>query len=77
MIMTIDLLTQNKIVSNNVLNEIFYKEGINKIHLNREKNKCIEKINLLFHLHTSKKLIFKKRSSFDKRMTEYYLNEKL
>lgn len=75
MIDIIGLLMKSDFVSNVKINELFYKEGINKTHLNREKNNCINKINILFNLHTKKKLIFKRKSDFDKRMTEYYINK--
>lgn len=77
MIETVNLLIKSDFVSNVSLNELFYKEGINKVHLNREKNNCIEKINVLFKIHTNKNLIFKRKSTFDKRMTEYYINKKI
>ena len=77
MIRIINLLLENDFVSNVKMNEIFHKDGINKIHLNREKNNCIEKINVLYKLHTNKKLILKRKSLFDKRMTEYYINNNI
>ena len=63
-------------VSNSELNEIFHKEGQNNIHINREKNNCIDKINLITNLNFQNDLILRKKSDYDKRMVVFYLNEK-
>lgn len=70
------LLNQEK-VSNSQLLDIFYVENQNRIHINREKNNCIDRINLMFELKTNKQLIQKEKSLLDNRMIDYYLNKDL
>ena len=77
MIKVVSLLLSQEIVTNNQLLEIFYVKGQNRIHTNREKNNCIDRINLIFELKTKKQLIFKEKSFLDGRMIEYYINKKL
>ena len=69
------LITMSE-VSNSELNDIFHKEGQNNIHINREKNNCIDKINLITNLNFQNDLILRKKSDYDKRMVVFYLNEK-
>ena len=69
-------LMESPEVPNSELNEIFYKEGQNNIHINREKNNCIDKINFMTSLNFNEDLILRKKSDFDKRMVVFYLNEK-
>lgn len=70
------LLNQEK-VSNSQLLDIFYVKNQNRIHINREKNNCIDRINLMFELKTNKQLIQKEKSLLDNRMIDYYLNKDL
>ena len=63
-------------VSNSELNDIFHKEGQNNIHINREKNNCIDKINLIMNLNFQDDLILRKKSDYDKRMVVFFLNKK-
>lgn len=69
------LITMSE-VSNSELNDIFHKEGQNNIHINREKNNCIDKINLITNLNFQNDLILRKKYDYDKRMVVFYLNEK-
>lgn len=69
------LITMSE-VSNSELNDIFHKKGQNNIHTNREKNNCIDKINLITNLNFQNDLILRKKSDYDKRMVVFYLNEK-
>ena len=50
--------------------------GQNPIHINREKNNNVDRINLLFQLHFNEDLILKKKSELDKRMMLYFINPK-
>ena len=70
------LLNQEK-TSNNQLLEIFNVENQNRIHINREKNNCIDRINLMFELKTKKQLIHKEKSPLDNRMIDYYISKDL
>jgi uncharacterized membrane-anchored protein len=70
------LLAQKK-VSSNQLNELFYVEGLNPIHINRQKNKCIDNLNQLFKLNTGNTLIYKEKSESDKRIILYFINPKV
>ena len=72
-----ELILEKKTVSNKELNDLFYKKGQNMIHINREKNNCVERINLLFEMKTKRQLILKKQSLYDKRMNVFQLNKKL
>ena len=73
----VELILEKKTVSNKELNDLFYKKGQNMIHINREKNNCVERINLLFEMKTKRQLILKKQSLYDKRMNVFQLNKKL
>jgi len=77
MFKVLSLLLNHEKVSNNQLLEVFFVENQNKIHINREKNNCIDRINLIFDLKTKKQLILKKKSLLDGRMIEYYINKDL
>ena len=77
MVKVLSLLLKNEKVSNNQLLEVFFVENQNKIHINREKNNCVDRINLIFDLKTKKQLILKKKSLLDGRMIEYYINKDL
>ncbi|MEN8853266.1 MAG: hypothetical protein ABF256_08415, partial [Candidatus Arcticimaribacter sp.] len=77
MIEVLSLLLNQEKVSNTELLEVFYVENQNRIHINREKNNCIDRINLMFELKTNKQLIQKEKSLLDNRMIDYYLNKDL
>ena len=77
MIKVVSLLLNQEKVSNNQLLEIFHVEDQNRIHINREKNNCIDRINLIFELKTKKQLIHKEKSLVDGRMIDYYINKNL
>lgn len=77
MIEVVSLLLNQEKVSNNELLEIFHVEDQNRIHINREKNNCIDRINLIFELKTKKQLIHKEKSLLDGRMIEYFINKNL
>ena len=76
MVDVLNKLTEMDEVSNSELNDIFHKEGQNNIHTNREKNNCIEKINLVTNLNFQNDLILKKKSDYDRRMVVFFLNKK-
>ena len=77
MIEVLSLLFSQEKVSNSQLIDIFYVKNQNRIHINREKNNCIDRINLMFELKTTKQLIQKEKSLLDNRMVDYYLNKDL
>ena len=77
MIEVLSLLLSQEKVSNSQLLDVFYVKNQNRIHINREKNNCIDRINLMFELKTKKQLIQKEKSLLDNRMIDYYLNKDL
>ena len=77
MVDVLSLLLNHKKVSNSRLLDVFYVKNQNRIHINREKNNCIDRINLMFELKTNKQLIQKEKSLLDNRMIDYYLNKDL
>lgn len=77
MVDVLSLLLNHKKVSNSQLLDVFYVKNQNRIHINREKNNCIDRINLMFELKTNKQLIQKEKSLLDNRMIDYYLNKDL
>jgi len=76
MCVILEILLQHQEVSSAILNDIFFKEGQNPIHINREKNNNVDRINLMFQLHFNEDLILKKKSELDKRMMLYFINPK-
>lgn len=77
MVEVLSLLLNQEKVSNSQLLDVFYVKNQNRIHINREKNNCIDRINLMFELKTNKQLILKEKSLLDKRMIDYYINKDL
>lgn len=77
MIKIVEEILLKKEVFNWELNEFFDYEKLNYSHINRLKNKIIEEINFKFELVFYQKLILKRRSELDKRITIYYLNPDL
>ena len=77
MVEVLSLLLNQEKVSNSQLLDVFYVKNQNRIHINREKNNCIDRINLMFELKTNKQLIQKEKSLLDKRMIDYYINKDL
>ena len=73
-IQIIYLLIKKQYVSNNTLNELFYRDGLSSIHINRQKNIYVENINKLFFKLSDKKLIYKQKTIDDKRLVEYFIN---
>ena len=77
MIKIVEEILLKKEVFNWELNEFFDYEKLNYSHINRLKNKLIEEINLKFELVFHQKLILKRKSELDKRITIYFLNPDL
>ena len=77
MIKIINLLLSKSRVGNNELNQVFFDEGKNSIHINRQKNKCIDNLNQLFKTETGLTLIHKEKLELDKRIHVYFINPKL
>ena len=73
----IELLMEGDTLKNSELNELFFRKGLNPIHINREKNLCIDKLNFLFKTKFNKEFVIKSKSVFDKRMIIYFLNPDL
>ncbi|MDA8640660.1 hypothetical protein N9L64_06490, partial [Flavobacteriaceae bacterium] len=73
----IKLLLSKSRVGNNELNQVFFDEGKNSIHINRQKNKCIDNLNQLFKTETGHTLIHKEKLELDKRILVYFINPKL
>lgn len=70
------LLMGSSEVSNLSLNEVFEISGQNPLHINREKNKCVDQINKLFLKNFGDTLILLKKNENDKRMNLFYFNPK-
>ena len=77
MIKIVEEILLKKEVFNWELNEFFDYEKLNYSHINRLKNKIIEEINFKLELVFYQKLILKRKSELDKRITIYYLNPDL
>lgn len=60
--------------TNTELNKIFDDKNLNRDHINRTKNEKIKEINIRFKSIIGREIILKKKSSVDKRMTIFLLN---
>ena len=69
-------LIKNEFSSNHEINDIFLDSGLNIIHINRFKNRCIKQINLDFRNKFKTDLIKKNLSLEDKRIIIFRLNPK-
>lgn len=72
----INLLDKHEVESKS-LNEIFNSNNLNSGHVNRIKNQTIDRLNTKFKVLFEEKLIIKKKSSFDRRISLYKLNPNL
>ena len=68
------LLSEKSKVSNYQLNDIFYNNELNPIHVNRTKNNAVKHINDLFYKKFKWELILKQKKDHDKREVEYFIN---
>ena len=73
----INLIIKNKVCNGIELNEVFYSKELNPSHINRTKNTSIDNINSKFYKPFRIELILHQKSSYDKRIKEYYLNPKI
>lgn len=73
----VQMLIKKPLANNNELNELFYREGLSSIHINRQKNNYIDKINTDFYIISNKELIIKQKMMNDKRLVEYFLNPEI
>ena len=68
------LLSEKSKVSNSQMNDIFYNNELNPIHVNRTKNNAVKHINDLFYKKFKWELILKQKKDHDKREVEYFIN---
>jgi len=73
-IQLLKLLSEKSKVSNYQLNDIFYNNELNPIHVNRTKNNAVKHINDLFFKKFKWELILKQKKDHDKREVEYFIN---
>lgn len=73
----IQLLNQNKMLSNDRIMEAFFKKELSYSHNNKRKVDAIDALNQLFLNLIQKKLIRTKKSETDKRMRYYYMQQGL
>ena len=73
-IQILKLLSEKSKVSNYQLNDIFYNNELNPIHVNRTKNNAVKHINDLFYKKFKWELILKQKKDHDKREVEYFIN---
>ena len=67
-------LNKERESTNSELNKIFDDKNLNRDHINRTKNEKIKEINIRFKSIIGREIILKKKSSVDKRMTIFLLN---
>lgn len=67
-------LNKKRESTNTELNKIFDDKNLNRDHINRTKNEKIKEINIRFKSIIGREIILKKKSSVDKRMTIFLLN---
>ena len=67
-------LNKERESTNTELNKIFDDKNLNRDHINRTKNEKIKEINIRFKSIIGREIILKKKSSVDKRMTIFLLN---
>jgi len=76
-IQIISELLSSEFVSNSNLNNYFNSEGLNQIHVNREKNKFIQNLNMKLSFHAKQDIITKEKDEYDKRMIIFKINKDL
>ena len=70
----LNCLNKERESTNTELNKIFDDKNLNRDHINRTKNEKIKEINIRFKSIIGREIILKKKSSVDKRMTIFLLN---
>jgi hypothetical protein len=73
----VKMLIGSSEVSNINLNQVFEVKDQNPLHINREKNNCLDRINKIFEMNFGESLIFSKKNENDRRMNLFYLNPKI
>ena len=71
----LNFLIKERESTNTELNKIFDDKNLNRDHINRTKNEKIKEINIRFKSIIGREIILKKKSSVDKRMTIFLLND--
>jgi len=70
-------LINNPYLTNLELNNYFSSNGLNLNHINREKNKFIDNLNIKLSSYFSQDFITKEKDEYDKRMIIFKINKDL
>ena len=73
----ISTLLNNTIVTNSELNDNFSSNGLNLNHINREKNKFIDHLNIKLSSYLDQDFITREKYEYDKRMIIFKINKDL
>ena len=73
----ISILLNNTSVTNSELNDNFSSNGLNLNHINREKNKFINHLNIKLSSYLDQDFITREKDKYDKRMIIFKINKDL
>ena len=73
----ISILLNNTSVTNSELNDNFSSNGLNLNHVNREKNKFINHLNIKLSSYLDQNFITREKHEYDKRMIIFKINKDL
>lgn len=73
----ISALINNTSVTNSELNDNFSSNGLNLNHINREKNKFIDNLNIKLSSYLDQDFITREKDEYDKRMIIFKINKDL
>ena len=73
----ISILLNNTSVTNSELNDNFSSNGLNLNHINREKNKFIDNLNIKLSSYLDQDFITREKDEYDKRMIIFKINKDL
>ena len=70
-------LLNNEYLTNSELNDYFSSNGLNLNHINREKNKFIDNLNIKLSSYLDQDFIKREKDEYDKRMIIFKINKDL
>ena len=70
-------LINNPYLTNSELNDYFSSNGLNLNHINREKNKFIDNLNIKLSFYLDQDFIKREKDEYDKRMIIFKINKDL
>ena len=70
-------LLNNEYLTNSELNDYFSSNGLNLNHINREKNKFIDNLNIKLSFYLDQDFIKREKDEYDKRMIIFKINKDL